>query len=341
MRYDSTPAVYLLKMFDVLDELHIDTGDLQEHVGTARSELQGRDRSIALARYIGAIEFAMDRFRIADLGFLVGEHTSMLEHGVLGYALLSSPNLRVSLQRYVRYQYLQGPLLSIRLEIDGSLAALVANPMGRRKLSPAVHQYLVQEWLVGWNQWCRLIGRSGNFFEHVRLSFPTPNERRYYSDHLGCTVSYGNAETTAFFPAGWLQLPLEYADETIAALCAVQCERLLEILELRSGLTADIHRQLANSPGDIATMDKMARMLQVGVRTLRRRLTDEGTTYQAIVLEFRIAMAKRYLLETTLPANEVAALIGYSDPANLYRVFQYATGLTPAIFRKTYSTKSR
>jgi len=77
----------------------------------------------------------------------------------------------------------------------------------------------------------------------------------------------------------------------------------------------------------------MASNLHIGTRTLRRRLKDENTSYQQVVAEFRVAMAKRYLGETTLPANEVAVLVGYSDPANLYRVFQRETGQTPQQYR--------
>ena len=36
---------------------------------------------------------------------------------------------------------------------------------------------------------------------------------------------------------------------------------------------------------------------------------------------------------TTLPANEVAMLVGYSDPANLYRTFHRETGQTPLQYR--------
>ncbi len=87
-------------------------------------------------------------------------------------------------------------------------------------------------------------------------------------------------------------------------------------------------------------MDEMADKLHVGVRTLRRRLKEEGTTYQDVVKEFRVAMAKRYLQETRLPANEIALLVGYSDPANLYRVFHADTGVTPHEFRAANSKES-
>ena len=50
-------------------------------------------------------------------------------------------------------------------------------------------------------------------------------------------------------------------------------------------------------------------------------------------MDFRIAMAQRYLAETELPANEIALLVGYSDAANVYRIFQSATGQTPQQYR--------
>jgi AraC-like DNA-binding protein len=86
-------------------------------------------------------------------------------------------------------------------------------------------------------------------------------------------------------------------------------------------------------------MDDMAGRLHLGERTLRRRLQLENVTYQKVVREFRVAMATRYLSETSLPANEIAALVGYSDPANLYRTFQKSKGLTPQQFREQRRNK--
>jgi len=297
------------------------------------------DADMPLGQYLDGIEEAVSAYEIPDLGFLVGEKTTPLEHGVLGYALLSSPTLRDSLDRYVKFQYLQGPLLTITFSESESTAEMRAMPRhGRWRMSPPALRYIVQEWLVGWNQWCQLIGRSGSFFEHVRLGYSSDGQSRHYEEHLGCTVSFDNNETTAIFASRRLDLPLSYADESIAALCEVQCARLLEVLQLRAGLVADIHRQLAIRPGHVPNMDEMAKSLALGTRTLRRRLKDENTSYQQVVSEFRVAMAKRYLTETSLPANEVAALVGYSDPANLYRIFHRETGQTPLQYRARLRT---
>ena len=334
MSIDHTKAIYLIKLVEVLRERGHPVEPVLAAARMSRQSLHDHDASIPLSQYLSGIEEAVNTTEIPDLGFQVGEHTTPLEHGVLGYALLSSPTLRDCLQRYVRFQYLQGPLLTISLTESGTMAEMHATPRrGRWRMSPAAHRYIVQEWLIGWNQWCQLFGRSGSFFEHVRLGYSSDGQRRNYEEHLGCTVSFDNDETTAIFASRRLGLPLSYADKSIAALCDVQCERLLEILRLRAGLVADIHRELANRPGQVPNMDEMANSLHIGTRTLRRRLQDENTSYQQVVSEFRVAMAKRYLSETSLPANEVAMLVGYSDPANLYRTFHRETGQTPLQYR--------
>jgi AraC-like DNA-binding protein len=335
---EQTKAIYLMKLVEVLRERSLRVEPVLETAGLQEVASLDPEATMPLDRYLAGVEAAVRACTIPNLGFLVGESTAPLEHGVLGYALLSSRTLRDCMRRYVRFQYLQGPLLNISFTESDSTAEMKATPRrGRWRMSAAAYRYIVQEWLVGWNQWCRLIGASGSFFEHVRLGYSSEGQQRHYEEHLGCTVSFGNTETSAIFASRRLDLKLSYADRSIVALCDIQCERLLEVLQLEAGLVADIHRQLANRPGQVPSMDVMADILQIGARTLRRRLKEENTTYQQVVTEFRLAMAKRYLSETSLPANEVALMVGYSDPANLYRIFHRETGQTP----KQYQARLR
>ena len=152
MSIDQTKAVYLVKLLDVMRE---HGGPVEEVLVAAELKvdaLQDHDATIPLGQYLVAIETAVQALDIPDLGFLVGEQTMPLEHGVLGYALLSSPTLRDCLERYVRFQYLQGPLLTISFTESGTMAEMRATPRrGRWRMSPAALRYIVQEWLVGWN----------------------------------------------------------------------------------------------------------------------------------------------------------------------------------------------
>jgi AraC-like DNA-binding protein len=329
----TTSSLYLSKLVEVLATLGVHRDEFLQVAGLAEEEISDRDAHITLDKYLAAVQCALDLSRCEELGFLVGEHTSTLEHGILGYALLSSATLRESLARYQRYQSLLGPVLHVELVIEGDSASFEARPLGTLALSRAQLAYFTQEWLVGWNQWMPLIGEQGAFFEQVKLAYPQSYTPSSYDRHLGCPVDFGARRTVAFFPARYLDCELDYANDTIGAICAAQCEYLRRSLGTGAGVCAEIHSFLATSPGRIPGMEEAASTLNVSSRTLRRRLDTEGTTYQQLVIDFRIAMAQQYLESTALPSNEIAALVGYADTANFYRTFRSAVGMTPAAWR--------
>ena len=330
----TTSSLYLLKLIEVLATLGVSRDEYLLAAGLAEDEINDRDAHIGLDRYLAAVQCALDLSGCKELGFLVGEHTSTLEHGILGYALLSSATLRESLARYQRYQSLLGPVLHVELAVEGDSARFEATPLGNLALSRAQLVYFTQEWLVGWNQWMPLIGEHGAFFEQVKLAYPQTHSPSSYDRHLACPVAFGARRTVALFPARYLDCELDYANDTIGAICAAQCEYLSRSLGTGAGVCAEIHSFLATSPGRIPGMEEVACALHVSSRTLRRRLEAEGTTYQQLVIDFRIAMAQQYLQSTALPANEIAALVGYADTANFYRTFRSAVGMTPAAWRQ-------
>jgi len=72
----------------------------------------------------------------------------------------------------------------------------------------------------------------------------------------------------------------------------------------------------------------------MSVATLRRRLADEGTTHSQILDEARRDLAKLYLSESRLSLQEIAFLLGYSQPNALYNAFRrWGVGTTLAGFR--------
>ena len=82
-----------------------------------------------------------------------------------------------------------------------------------------------------------------------------------------------------------------------------------------------------------ASIDDAARGLGVSTRTLQRRLTDEGTSFQSLLAETRLKLSRHYLTQTHLGIPEIAFLLGYSEQNSFYRAFRDWTGLTPEAAR--------
>jgi len=77
-----------------------------------------------------------------------------------------------------------------------------------------------------------------------------------------------------------------------------------------------------------------ASLIDTSVRTLARRLSECGKTYQSLIDETRFNVARELLRDTDEPIGDIAGFIGFSDQANFSRLFHRVGGLSPRDFRK-------
>ncbi|MEL6569763.1 MAG: helix-turn-helix transcriptional regulator, partial [Pseudomonadota bacterium] len=111
----------------------------------------------------------------------------------------------------------------------------------------------------------------------------------------------------------------------------------VEQLEERMGTTTmsgQIKRALAEAlPGGSTSVDDMARRLNVSKRSLQRRLSEEGTSFQKVLDETRFEMSDRYLKETGLSLPEISYLLGFRETSSFFRAFHGWTCTTPGDYR--------
>ena len=77
-----------------------------------------------------------------------------------------------------------------------------------------------------------------------------------------------------------------------------------------------------------ASVEKVARALGVSVRTLHRRLSDAGRTWQTVVDDFRAHEAER-LLTLDRDVSTVAFELGFQDTSSFSRAFRRWKGSSP------------
>jgi AraC-like DNA-binding protein len=87
-------------------------------------------------------------------------------------------------------------------------------------------------------------------------------------------------------------------------------------------------------------LDGIAGKLNVGVRTLQRRLERDGRGYRAILGQVRHLHASDLLRETDLPVTEIAWALGYEDPAHFARAFRRTAGMSPSGYRRATRARS-
>ncbi|WP_169794875.1 AraC family transcriptional regulator [Ruegeria profundi] len=101
---------------------------------------------------------------------------------------------------------------------------------------------------------------------------------------------------------------------------AERCDGLLEVIDLR----------LMDGEVDL---DGCAKVIDIGPRTLQRKLAKRGLTYQDLLENARRRRAIAFLSETDLPVKTIAMELGYTEPENFTRAFRKWQNVTPTDFR--------
>jgi len=101
---------------------------------------------------------------------------------------------------------------------------------------------------------------------------------------------------------------------------------------LEQALRPRLRAALSDGQADI---DRMAALIGVSVRTLQRRLKDDGRGFADVVEDFRREEATRLLSDPTLHLVEITSRLGYSEQTSFTRAFRRWTNTTPGEWRES------
>ena len=87
----------------------------------------------------------------------------------------------------------------------------------------------------------------------------------------------------------------------------------------------------------VTGIEETAQEIGLSVRTLKRRLRENGKTYTAVVNSRRHYWAEKLLAETNTPISDTARTLGYRHLSNFTRAFTRQAGLPPQAFRQRAS----
>ncbi|OUS00547.1 hypothetical protein A9Q81_10635 [Gammaproteobacteria bacterium 42_54_T18] len=270
---------------------------------------------------------------IPGLGLKTGRLLELTDYGILGYALLSSKNLRKATEIGSKYRIMTSELIDLSLHIQGNSA------ISRFKEARPLHwgqPYMIEESLsITWKLIKSLLQLSNNIKPiKIRLAFSKPSYSQLFDDMFQCPVIYEANANEIYFPVSWIDRPIPTADETAAKVCSQQCD-LISAQMLNQGSVVDqVRRILMASPMQSRFhINGMADKLNLSPRTFRQRLYDAGTSYKEVINEVRMQMAIEYLQTTQFSVQEVAYLLGYDYSPNFFRAFKKSVGITPSEYR--------
>lgn len=257
--------------------------------------------------------------------------------GPFGYALMSAPTVRDMLVFLGRNLHKAG---------ETSICTLA---IGAREThfewaySPLIlhcDQYVDMGLVQTFRHFRAILGPDTDRLK-LELVRSKPKNTSLHKELLTQKVSFGAPINAMIMPSDFLGRVNPKADPLLFKMMSQQ----MDAIKVRSSTSQDpvvaIRLHLAeNLEGSVPTLGEEAERLGMSPRTLQRRLTDAGTSMQALLDECRSEMAEKLLLETSLSLSAIAYKLGFSAPAAFTRSAIRWFGITPSNYRKAHRNQS-
>jgi AraC-like DNA-binding protein len=266
---------------------------------------------------------------------------AMICHAVLGCKTLAQ-----ALERSLRFYRLILDDISGTLERRGTEARIMlhdarsvasdakgaaANGVGAATDRVFAHEVLLML-LHGVSCW--LVGRRIPILR-AQFSYAEPAHSAEYRLMYSTSLSFRAPHTAIVFDASYLALPVVQNERTVKEFLRTAPENILVKYKNGSSLGARIRRRLRQSlPGDLPEFEALAAELSMTPATLRRRLHEDGTSYQLIKDQLRRDIAISHLSHSKRSSLDIGLELGFSERSAFHRAFKKWTGASPGEFRR-------
>jgi AraC-like DNA-binding protein len=238
----------------------------------------------------------------ARSGVVLGRRYRLSTFGIAGYALVSSRTLLDAMNFGLRHLDLTFTFSIPHARVDGDDVVIEAYD---EALPADVRRFLVARDLAAVEAVLR---------ELFLGALPT---------------RYDDAAGRLTFPASYLDAELPRANPATRALAEAVCADLATRRRDSSGLAQQVRILLAQRLAFDPSIGGVGAALAMGERTLRRRLAEEGRTFQGLLDEVRISLAARLLGTGSLTVAQVAHRLGYAEAACFIHAHQRWHGVAP------------
>jgi AraC-like DNA-binding protein len=251
---------------------------------------------------------------------------------MLCHSVLSCKDLGHALERSLRFYGLILDDISGSLVRDAHEARILLRERGgSRPRRTFGHEVLL---LLLHGVACWLVGRRIPILR-AEFCYPEPAHSGEYGLMYCNDLSFDMPFTSIVFDEAYLQLPVVQDSRTVKEFLRTAPENLVTKYKNGSSASARLRRRLRELlPGEVPDFETLAGELNMTAATLRRRLHEEGASYQGIKDQLRRDLAIGYLSHSNRSVMDIALELGFSERSAFHRAFHKWTGASPGEFRR-------
>lgn len=251
---------------------------------------------------------------------------------VVGYAMLSSPDLRSGLQAFARYLALISDAATFQVVPAANGTAWLA--LGHTGNARPVPRQRFAYGLLSLLTLCQWLLRREVRPLAAEFKFDAPPELRAYQAAFDCPLRFGRPENQLLLAGADLDAAIPSRNPALLALHEqVMDERLAALgrSTISYRVSDEIIRRLHRGE---PRREDIAASLALADRTLQRRLQAENTSFQQLLDDARRELARKYLADPRYSLQQVADELGFGDASNFFRACKRWFGMPPGQYRE-------
>ena len=251
----------------------------------------------------------------------------------LGYSWLASNNLAEAFECTVRYTRIVNTAAQgvIRLEPTAdSYKVTLQPPMTVSYPADAAVDAAMGMLLI----MCRAAYGAEFTLQKAKVKHDAPVGSGRFLELFRAPVAFSQDENAIFIDPEVVQKPLATANPELVRINDRIVTDYLAQLD-RNDLGMRVRSKLIEHlPGGRVNEADIASSINVSQRSLQRKLKEQGMSFTQLVESTRRDLGLQYVRDPQHSFNEVAFLLGFTEPANFSRAFKRWYGKSPSQFRQ-------
>ena len=311
---------------ELVEELGGAFGELATEVGLRPDILDHPDVPIDARAMPLFLDLAAKRLDCPSFGLRLGHIQDLGLFGPLGMSIRDAPTIRDLIHNLAEL---------FPLHTQGAIAGMAEDAgevLLTFELSADVHSSHRQVVELGFGLVVGEVRRHSPGWQPLHIAFrhARPPDIRWHRRLLGENLLFDAESNALLFDAALLNQSLAPAEADPQAQ-AVAHRAYLRHHDLIPFHTERLVR--ASLPSRLLAVAEAARLLKMSKRSLQRRLTSAGTSFDTIVDSVRSDLALAYLRDSRLTVAQVAEILRFSETSALSRAVRRWYGKTPRMVR--------
>lgn len=302
---------------------------LREMAGFTQEEISDSALNVEWQKAANIWDMLADLTGNEQVGLTIGEEVNMTLTGMVGFLMQSSQNLEEAMEVYCRYGYMICPMITFvyRVENDKAIVEMHQNAMWKTAM-PRSARIAMDFSLACMVNYVKLLTGKDIYPLGVELEFARTGVAEY-TQALHTSVLFNAPLHRAIFHARDMQTPVITSDRSLY-------DMFNNILAQKKSLALQVscsdtvkNLLLMQFKGQIPTIEEVAAALNMTVRTLQRKLTEERASFRAIANDVKKELALHLMKNPDASITDVAGVMGYGDLPAFRRAFKTWTKATP------------